>query len=308
MKGLISPLWPSPNLRIAASQLTPMPVIVGSPRSGTTLLRSMVDAHPEIAIPPETGFAVAVTQLPSDEGLRLRFFETLTQFPPDAPSWGDFEIDAETFWQQLTRISPFSVTEGLRCFYRCYADRFGKQRWGDKTPMYCCHLQTIEQVLPEAHFVHIIRDGRDAALSLRNLWFSPGRDMETLARHWVRDVATAREQGRKCRKYMEVRYEDLVSGSRQVVMDVCNFVELLYHPAMEKYYERTPDRLREHKARVRPDGSVVVSQEQRHQQQQLTLQPPDSSRAFNWRTSMTSEDRSAFEEVAAPLLQELGYS
>jgi hypothetical protein len=268
----------------------------------------MVDAHPEIAIPPETGFVVAVAQLASGDALRRRFFETLTQFPPDAPGWHDFEIPSEHFRQELTRISPFTVTAGLRCFYRCYAARFGKRRWGDKTPTYCRHLETIEQVLPEAHFVHIIRDGRDVAMSLRDLWFSPGRDMATLAQHWVRDVTTGREQGRKSGKYLEVRYEDLVADTRQVLMDVCEFVELSYHPAMEKYYERTPSRMKEHKARVRMDGSVVVSEEQRRQQQRLTFQPPDSSRAFNWRTSMTSEDRSAFEAVAGALLQELGYS
>ena len=54
-------------------------------------------------------------------------------------------------------------------------------------------------------------------LSLRNLWFSPGRDMETLARQWVRDAATAREQGRQCDRYIEVRYEDLVSDSKRVL-------------------------------------------------------------------------------------------
>jgi hypothetical protein len=267
----------------------------------------MLDAHPEIAIPPETGFAIAVTQLPGDETLRQRFFETLTGFPPDAPAWRDYGIPAEAFWQKLTRISPFNVTQGLRCFYSSYADRFGKQRWGDKTPMYCCHLQTIEAVLPEAHFIHIIRDGRDAALSLRNLWFSPGTDMETLARHWLREVTTARQQGRGVRKYLEVRYEDLVFDPRGTLTNVCSFVELTFHDAMEKYYERTAIRLDEHQARVRTNGSLVVSREERHQQQHLTFEPPDPSRAFNWRKSMSSEDRSAFESVAAPLLQELGY-
>jgi len=91
-------------------------------------------------------------------------------------------------------------------------------------------------------------------------------------------------------------------------MDVSRFIEVAYDPAMEKYYERTPGRLKEHKGRLRPDGSVLISQEERHRQQSLTLHPPDSSRAFNWRTSVTGEDRSMFEAVASPLLRDLGYS
>ena len=73
-------------------------------------------------------------------------------------------MSAEAFERHLTQLCPFTVTEGLRCFYRCYAHRFGKRRWGNKTPMYSCHLHTVERILPEAHFIHIIRDGRDAAL------------------------------------------------------------------------------------------------------------------------------------------------
>ena len=91
-------------------------------------------------------------------------------------------------------------------------------------------------------------------------------------------------------------------------MEICKFIEVPYDSAMEKYYERTPSRLKEHKGRLRPDGSVLITQDQRHQQQALTFNPPDSSRAFNWRISMTNEDRCAFEAVAAPLLRDLGYS
>ena len=151
----------------------PMPIIVGAPRSGTTLLRFMIDAHPQVAIPTETGFLTEAPHLAgSGDELRARFVEMITAFPLRAPAWPEFGLSRETFQREIQLIEPFSVAEGYRAFYRLYAARFNKRRWGDKTPVYSLHLNAIEAVLPEAHFVHLIRDGRDVALSWRQTWFS----------------------------------------------------------------------------------------------------------------------------------------
>ncbi len=285
-----------------------MPIIVGAPRSGTTLLRFMLDSHPQVAIPPETGFLAHRYQFKSEgNNLRREFFETITNYPPEMPGWVDFQIPADNFWYSLTQIQPFTVTEGYRTFYRLYATRFNKPRWGDKTPTYCLHLQKIEAVLPEAHFIHIIRDGRDVALSLRQYWFSPGDDMKTLAAHWCNCVLNGRQQGANCRHYLEVRYEALIQEPRLILKEICAFLNLPYTTAMESYYERTLHRLSEHKSRFKADGSLVVSHEQRLQQQHLTTQPPDPSRIFGWKKAMPLAERLEFEAVAAELLANLGY-
>ena len=120
------------------SHLYPMPFIVGSARSGTTLLRFMLDAHSELAIPPETGFFTTISKLKgSGEKLRDMFFRAIVNYPETAPSWPDFEIPQETFQQALTEIEPFNISDGYRAFYRLYAARLGKSRWGDKTPIHC---------------------------------------------------------------------------------------------------------------------------------------------------------------------------
>lgn len=145
----------------------PAPFIVGSPRSGTTLLRFMLDAHPELAIPPETGFIVPVSRLPwRSNTLRHAFFQIVTRYPIEAPGWADFGLNTTDFWEALLQIEPFTVSAGLRCFYQTYAARFSKPRWGDKTPEYGRHLKYIEQILPEAHFIHLIRDGPVAPASV----------------------------------------------------------------------------------------------------------------------------------------------
>lgn len=286
----------------------PMPVVVGSPRSGTTLLRFMLDSHPQLAVPPETGFLKLAPSLKGTGGrLRERFFRAVVGFPPEAPAWPDFEIPAETFRAALEGIEPFNAADGFRTFYRLYAARFGKERYGDKTPFYCTELRTIRRVLPEARFVHIIRDGRDAALSLRGMWFSPGHEIETQAAYWRANVLAARRAGAGRADYLEVRYEDLILDPRSVLRRVCSFVALDYDEAMLDYHRRTPERLKEHKGRTRADGTILSTREQRLGQQRLTTAPPDPARVFAWKAAMPQDERERFRRVAGDLLKELGY-
>lgn len=285
-----------------------MPFIVGSPRSGTTLLRFMLDSHPELAIPPETGFLrLAPRMRGGGDKLRERFFHALVNYPEGAPSWPDFEIPEEEFRAALARVVPFTLADGYRTFYRLYAARFGKARWGDKTPHYCFELRAIRRLLPEARFVHIIRDGRDAALSLRGMWFSPGWQIETQAAYWRRCVQAARRDGLGHADYLEVRYEDLVLDTRATLERVCAHVGLDFEEAMLSYYRRTPARLLEHKGRSRPDGSTLVTREQRLRQQSATTRPPDPGRVYAWKRAMCVEEVRRFGRVAGGLLTELGY-
>jgi hypothetical protein len=295
---------------VAARPLPPAPFIVGSPRSGTTLLRLMLDSHPQLAIPPETGFipGALAAVFGNDERQRQSFTAALVNFPPQATGWQDFGIEVDAFRRELQALAPFRFDAAIRCFYRMYAARFGKPRWGDKTPYYGRHMRAIERVLPEACFIHIIRDGRDVALSLRNLWFSPGPDMTTLARQWRRDICTIRHQSLPCQRYLELRYESLVSEPVACLRDICAFIEIDYDDAMMTYYNRAWARLMEQQTRVRPGGGVLVTREERLAQQRLTMSAPDCSRIARWRTEMSRAERAEYEAVAGGLLAALGYS
>jgi len=189
---------------------SPVPFIVGVGRSGTTLLRFMLDAHSELCIPPETGFLPGAAALLADEAnARERFFALVTGFK----TWGDFSVDSERFHDALSALEPFGVSAGVRAFYRTYAERHGKPRFGDKSPNYSTKLPVILAVLPEARFIHIIRDGRDVALSNRDVWFGKDKSVEQLVDIWRRRIAITRQLAAECPHYMELRYEDLVRDS-----------------------------------------------------------------------------------------------
>jgi hypothetical protein len=278
--------------------------VVGVPRSGTTLLRMMLDAHSELSIPPETEFIRAVLELrpPRPDG-REAFVRTLTS----ARTWDDMDLPAAELRRAVEAIDPFDLGAGLRCFYRLYARRRGKPRWGDKTPSYGRHADRVERLLPEARFVHVIRDGRDVALSLRGRWFSPGDDIEDLARHWRRSVTGTRRAGRACAHYTEVRFESLVRRPSEELATIAEFVELPFERGMERYAELSAARHAELKPRPATPGLVAISREQRLDLHRLTMAPPQPSRIGRWRQEMGAEERARFERVAGDLLEELGY-
>jgi hypothetical protein len=286
-----------------------MPFIVGSPRSGTTLLRFMLAAHSDLAIPPETGFPGHIAGeerlagLGPEELLRI-----ITNFPPSAPAWRDFGMAEETLRRALFKLNPFSVAEGIRSFYQLYAARHGKRRVGDKTPSHGEAMIAIECLLPEAAFIHVIRDGRDSSLSLRDMWFAPSQDIAILAAYWRDNVTRCRRQGRSVQRYLEVRYEDLLSDTPGQLRRVCDFADLPFEAGMLTFYEDAPALLAEHQGREATDGSVIVSRERRQAQQWRVTTPPDMSRIGLWRTGFTVEERRAFFAVAGTLLEDLGYS
>jgi len=283
----------------------PMPVIVGCPRSGTTLLRFMLDAHPQLAIPPETGFLSSAKLLKSRDC--EQFLQRMIEHPPTAPAWEDFHISTTEFHEQLLKIQPFNVPSGLRLFYKMYAARFEKSRWGDKTPMYSRTMLEIEKILPEAYFIHIIRDGRDVAVSLRDQWFSPGHDIETQALYWRENVEDAQRQGKQCLHYLEIKYEDLIMDTEAALHKICNYLSLDFHSNMLKYYENSPNRLKEHLERRRADGTLLVSYADRQKQQLSTTQPPLPSKIGLWRTGLLAEEIRKYEGIAGPLLQKFEY-
>lgn len=279
----------------------PFPVIVGVPRSGTTLLRLMLDAHPDLAIPPETGFLTAPDIFQATPG-PVELAKQLMRFPPGASAWQDFGIPPEQFLQAAESLpAQARLADVLRLFYQTYSGRFGKARSGDKTPLYLLHMSAMASVLPEAHFIHILRDGRDVALSWRETWFAPSREVPCLVKQWAEMIRTARSQSAGLR-YLEVRYEDLVSAPADVLANICTFIGLNFHADMLLYYRQSPKRLQEHLARYTAEGNLVVGREERLRQQRKTMEPPDVQRIGIWRSVLSPEDREKCEMYAGDLL------
>ena len=298
------------RLERAARALDPAPFVVGHGRSGTTLLRLMLDAHPQLVIPPETQFLPQLIEVAKEPGATS---DTVCDVLVGHRRWLDFGIDAGEIRARWAALSPFDLAAAVRIFYRTYAERHGKPRWGDKSPGYGWNMRPIDRLLPEARFIHLIRDGRDVTLSLLARAEDPPPPRKQ-ARHWTKRVAQTRRHGAQVRHYMEVRYEDLLRDSETELRRICEFIELDFDPAMLRYHEQAEERIAEIKRDMEPGQELTqdrsrgsVSAERRVAIHRLTSEPPRTDRIGVWRKEMAAEDLAEFESVAGALLADLGY-
>lgn len=288
----------------------PAPFVVGVARSGTTLLRLMLDAHPDLAIPPETHFIHRLAKACGTTGKRAArgaptpacVLETLTTYP----RWPDFGLDRDELARRFAELDEFSLGGALRCFYELYAARCGKPRWGDKTPEYVIRMSLIQRLLPEARFVHLIRDGRDVWLSLRGVPFGPG-SVDAAAAMWRDRISTARSQAAGLPFYLEVRYEDLVLEPEATLRRTCAFLELPWDAGMLTYHDRAEERLAEIQDVVDPTTGRLIRAAVRRSHHGLVGAPPQRDRVGRWRTELDQAERERFAAVAGPMLRELGY-
>jgi hypothetical protein len=196
----------------------------------------------------------------------------------------------------------------MRAFFELYAEREGKPRWGDKTPNYVKRMKQIERWIPEARFIHMVRDGRDAALSRFKRLLKEPPPMDVVAERWVKKIEGARADGAEVGHYIEVQYEELVRNTEHELQRVSEFLELPWDPSILRYYERAEERLAE-MVRDLPgeEGKPMRPADHRKEAHVLTSKPPDPSRLARWKEDMDPAQNEQFEAVAGDLLTELGY-
>jgi hypothetical protein len=173
--------------------------------------------------------------------------------------------------------------------FEAWARKEGKPRWGDKTPHYVSDIPLLVELFPGARVLHIIRDGRDVAVSWLRTGMEPG-NVYMAARFWRERVKAGRQAGTRLSdaNYLEVRYERLLANPEQTMKAVCTFIGEPYSPAV-----------------LRP--SILASSRGRTVRSKMREPEIVSSNTANWRTRMRGEDRVLFESVAGDLLAELGY-
>ncbi len=284
----------------------PAPFVVGVNRSGTTLMRMMLDAHPQLTMPPETHFVPELIDL-AEQGQATpeNFLAVITK----QREWGDFGLTEQQVLDAFGAIEPLNAGDALRAFYALYAERIGKPRCGEKTPIYVKSIRKIHGALPEARFCHVIRDGRDVCLSIRDRAVKE-HPVDVVAERWVRRISQARRQAQKLPDgiYKEIRYEQLILDTEPTLREVCEFFELPWDDAILDYHQQSADRLEEMKRELPADGKrTTLSVERRMATHARTTQAPDPSRVSRWREQMDRSDRRTFESIAGELLRDLGY-
>ena len=267
--------------------------VVGCPRSGTTLLRLMLNAHPQLAIPPESHFIPLVARV-------RRRYERPGGFDAERMAtdvmrglrFRDWNLPEDRVRAAIRERRPATLADSIRCFFEAYADAHGKERWGDKTPGYSIELPLVSGLFTDAVFVHLIRDGRDVALSLMDVP-RPPRSLAEAAQVWRSRVATGRADGATlgARRYLELRYESVVDDPGSALEQICELASLEYTSAMLDYH------------REDPAGSVPARNWGHHR----NLAKPPTRGPSDWRDRMSTADQRLFEALAGDELSDLGY-
>lgn len=269
--------------------MTPFPFFVGRGRSGTTLLRAIFDSHPELAIPHESHFVVTM-------GMNRKSYEAAASFDAarftadlEGTGFSRWGLEAGEVVAELEGSGVRSYEQAVRSVYSLYARGRGKSRYADKTPIYVLHIDYLAGLFEEARFVHVIRDGRNVALSYLDVGFGPS-SLHEAAIYWRRFVTAGRSAGQRlgARRYTEVRYEDLVANPEAQVRRLCDFLHLDFAPAMLNYFER---------------ADAIVGALPHHK----NLYRPPSASLRDWRVEMPPGDTALFESLAGGLLEDLGY-
>ena len=172
----------------------PPVLVLGVRRSGTTLLRVMLDRHSELAVPDESYF---VPQL-ADRHLRRVDPDAFVDDLRRIDTLAEWNVPLDKVRTRLRKGMPIGAA--IATVYAVYAEERGKERWGDKTPMYMQNLHLLERLFPDALFVHLIRDGRDAATSFLSMpkglmtetWMQP-ESVAEFACQWRAEVKAARQ-------------------------------------------------------------------------------------------------------------------
>jgi len=282
--------------------VNPHVFIVGSPRSGTTLLQRMVDAHPDVAIFNEMWWLVSLYRwrigLTPDAMVTT---ELISQLMEHKKFRRRLQMSRKKLGKVLPPLletgKPVSYARFMSNLFDMYGEARGKHLVGDKTPENVQNIPTLHHLWPGARFVHLIRDGRDVCLSVIDWENSASRfsatwvedPISTTALWWEWHVRLGREAGEPLepKLYYEIRYESLVSQPTEKCAELCEFLKVPYDDAM----------LRFHEGRERMAPNLGTKKAWR----------PVTSGLRDWRSEMSVENVERFEAAAGDLLDELGY-
>lgn len=268
--------------------------VLGCPRSGTTLLYHMLLSA--------GNFAVYRAESQVFNLLEPRFgnLKRATNRRKLLAAWKDTELFRRTGlnWNDVSDEVMEKCSNGgdfLRIVMEAMAQRQGALRWADCTPEHLLYMDRIKRTIPDALVIHIIRDGRDVALSLeKQAWIRPfawdhGKTLEVAALYWDWIVRKGRKDGPALGPdYVEVRFEDLVQAPRKVLQDLSGFV------GQKLDYDKI-------------EGAGIGSVSHPNSSFSEEMKQGDFSPVSRWKATLSAAQLERLEVLLGETLRELGY-
>jgi hypothetical protein len=267
--------------------------IVGSGRSGSTLLRMMLVCHSRLTIPPETWYLIPLVQQCSiDRPLSADEIESALAIVTTHYRWPDMKLDAQELRSAVGRLREPYLRDLVEVIYWSHLQSEGKARWGDKTPIYIQILPELARLFPHSKFIHLVRDGRDVAKSFQATdWVS--RWLHDNTREWTRALEFYWRwlDSDLCDRILQVRYEDLVLETEDTLRRICSFIGEDFEPQMLSWERKVDEQ---------------VPARERHVHGKLKTRI-GSEGVARWKREMNGRERFVSEAFMGSHLTRLGY-
>jgi hypothetical protein len=287
-------------MSISKSESIPFFFIIGRARSGTTLLRCLMDAHPQLNIPLECEFIIYLQPRYGkiktwDEKDILAFYSDLIDFP----KFDFWVVDQEKLKKDLLNcVGENSYERICRVVYLNYQSFFEKNELkmiGDKNPNYCLQTINLEKLFPEARFIHITRDYRAHIASMVRAKFeSP--IYSSLAFRWkFMNKAVDNHKKSNPAKFYTLRYEDLVSNPEKYLREICVFLGIDFSFEMLNYHSKLDQMLA-----IYPTDLI-------HLYHKSLLKPINAENLNAWQNELTRDQIKTCDIVVGSYAEECGY-
>jgi hypothetical protein len=266
--------------------------ILGAQRSGTTLLRLILNAHPDVAIPQEGTFWMPLLRdLRADFGAaippgRLRSYLRYLQKNDQFLTWG---LPRDGLLNAFAGRTGVKLADLMAFAYGAFARQHGKPHWGDKTPSFFRNVPDLVRLFPQARFLYVVRDGRDVYLSTRKMLTGRG-NLPVAALEWRHKNLRLERDLARCAadRHVRLRHEDLLSRPDETLRGLCRFLGLEYSDRMLEFHRRSHEFTDRHHS-------------------DLIFKPLDPSAQGRWRSALKPSDAAAFEVFAGDVLARNGY-
>ena len=213
--------------------------MIGAERSGTTLVMAMLGCHPRIAVPEVVWYYSRFAPYLHTYGdltqeANFRTLATEMVFGLKTPFWG-MPVNPRTIVDEIVESVHERTFAGLYCaMHERFAQEAGKPRWGEKTPYNLFFVDRMLADFPNAQFIFITRDGRDASADYLESSFGP-TNIYCAASIWKKcqnAVTQWRNKLTGTGQWFDIKYEDLVRSPERIMQATCAFLGEEYDPDM----------------------------------------------------------------------------
>jgi len=264
--------------------------LIGAQRSGTTLLRLILNAHSQIAIPEEGTFLIPLLKKRNlrnpISGPALSALVSYLSLNPQLKLWA---CDLEAYLAELAEKDEISLGRLIEDLYSIYARQNGKSIWGDKTPPFFRKVDIFHSLFPQARFIHIVRDGRDVFDSWRKIDRTKG-NVSTIALDWCFKLSRIEKSFSRIPEAnrMILRYEDLLQRTEESVRSVCRLLDIDYQAGMMEFHRSSHKYIGTHHSK-------------------LIFRPVNSKNVKKWKKNLTPREIRSFTLIAGRTLRKYGY-